>query len=39
MGKPSKLYSEVSQDGELVYHLEIFFGQSRAVDGQIDVEA
>jgi hypothetical protein len=26
MGKPSELYSEVSQDGKLVYHLEIFWG-------------
>jgi hypothetical protein len=24
MGKPSKLYSEVSQDGKLVYHPEFF---------------
>jgi hypothetical protein len=26
MGKPSELYSEVSRDGKLVYHLEIFSG-------------
>jgi hypothetical protein len=39
MGKPSELYSEVSQDGKLVYHPEIFFGLSRVVCGHIDVEA
>jgi hypothetical protein len=26
MGKPSELYFEVSRDGKLVYHLEIFLG-------------
>jgi hypothetical protein len=26
MGKPSELYSEVSQDGKLVYHPKIFLG-------------
>jgi hypothetical protein len=26
MGKPSELYSEVSQDGKLVYHPEFFLG-------------
>jgi hypothetical protein len=26
MGNPSKLYSEVSRDGKLVYHPEIFLG-------------
>jgi hypothetical protein len=26
MGKPSKLYSKVSQDQKLVYHPEIFSG-------------
>jgi hypothetical protein len=39
MGKPSELYSEVSQDGKLVYHPEIFLGLSRAVCGPIDVVA
>jgi hypothetical protein len=27
MGKPSELYSEVSRDGKLVYHPEIFSGR------------
>jgi hypothetical protein len=27
MGKPSELYSKVSGDGKLVYHLEIFSDQ------------
>jgi hypothetical protein len=36
MGKPSKLYSKVSQDQKLVYHPEIFSGW---VHGHIDVEA
>jgi hypothetical protein len=27
MGKSSELYSKVSQDGKLVYHLEIFLGR------------
>jgi hypothetical protein len=26
MGKPSELYSEVSQDGKLFYHVENFLG-------------
>jgi hypothetical protein len=39
MEKPLELYSEVSRDGKLVYHLEIFFGPSRVVRGHIDVEA
>jgi hypothetical protein len=39
MGKPSELYSEVSWDGNLVYHPEIFFRPSQAVRGHIDVEA
>jgi hypothetical protein len=39
MGKPSELYSEVSRDGKLVYHPEIFFGLSQAVHEHIDVEA
>jgi hypothetical protein len=39
MGKPSKIYSEVSRDEKLVYHPENFFGLSRAVCGHIDVEA
>jgi hypothetical protein len=39
MGKPSELYSEVSQDGKLVHHPEFFFRLSRAVSGHIDVEA
>jgi hypothetical protein len=39
MGKPSELYYEVSSNGKLVYHPEIFFGLSRAVHGYIDVEA
>jgi hypothetical protein len=26
MGKPSEVYSEVSRDGKLVYHPEIFLG-------------
>jgi hypothetical protein len=38
MEKPSDLYFEVSRDGKLVYHLEIFFGLSRAARGHIDVE-
>jgi hypothetical protein len=28
MGKPSELYSEISGDGKLIYHLEFFFRQS-----------
>jgi hypothetical protein len=28
MGKPSELYSEVSQGGKLVYHVDFFFRQS-----------
>jgi hypothetical protein len=39
MEKPSELYSEVSQDGKLVYHPEFFFGLSQAVHRHIDVEA
>jgi hypothetical protein len=39
MGKPSKLYSEVSQDGMLVYQPEKFFRLSQAVNEHIDVEA
>jgi hypothetical protein len=39
MGKPLELYSEVSQDGKLVYHPNFFFRLSRAVGGHIDVEA
>jgi hypothetical protein len=33
MGKPLELYSEVSRDGKLVYHPEIFSGcVERSVD-------
>jgi hypothetical protein len=39
MGKPAKLYSEVSQDGKLVHHPKIIFRLSRAVRGHIDAEA
>jgi hypothetical protein len=39
MGKPSELYSKVSQDGKLVYHQEKNFVLSQAVRGHIDVEA
>jgi hypothetical protein len=39
MEKPSELYFEVSQNGELVYHPEFFFGLSRAVRELIDVAA
>jgi hypothetical protein len=39
MGKPSKLYSEVSRDGKLVYHSKKKFGLSRVVCGHIDIEA
>jgi hypothetical protein len=38
MGKPSELYSEVSQDGKVVYHPNFFFRLSRVVRGHIDVE-
>jgi hypothetical protein len=34
MGKPSELYSKVSRDGKLVYHLEIHLG---GVEQSVDI--